>query len=68
MSSIGNEVLNVIMVLKLGFTPTPGSVLISETAMAFSGGSIDLMLNLIKGFRIGIMPKDSSSLRPRMFI
>ncbi len=68
MSSIGSEVLNVIIVLKFGFAPRAGSVVISDTATAFSGGSIDLTLNLINGFLIGIIPKDSNSLRPRMFI
>ena len=68
MSSTGSEALNVMIVLKFGLAPTAGSVLMSDTAIAFSGGSIDFMLNLTKGFLIGKIPNDSSSLRPRILI
>jgi hypothetical protein len=47
-------------VLKLGFAPGHGSVKMLVTASAFDAGNIDLILSFIKGFLIGINPKDSN--------
>ena len=57
------------IVLRFGLGPVSlGSVLMLETAFAFSGGNRLLTLNLINGFLMGKRPKDSSCLRPKTLI
>jgi len=47
---------------------SPGLVETLEIALAYSGGSKDLRLNLIKGFLTGRRPKDYKFLKPRALI
>jgi hypothetical protein len=55
-------------VLMFGSAPVLGSVCALVIETAYSGGSNDFMLNLIKGFLIGIIPNDSSCLNPKTWM
>ena len=51
--------VKVTVVLILGFGPvSPGLVFTFVIALAYSGGSRDLKLNLMNGFLTGTKPKD----------
>jgi hypothetical protein len=61
--------VKVTVVLIFGFGPvSPGLVEMFVTAFAYSGGSNDLRLNLMKGFFTGSRPKDCKFLRPSALI